>query len=438
MSPQRFTSILSGRKKVLIWLIFLWLLLPACSLLQSGLFQAGASKSEETRQALMLQITSLAKTQTLLANQLAAPASATPFTQESTPEPVATLIEPAPTLQATVVEASSADFQERDFKTAKILLFEDMSASRQIRFVKEALDRENYFYLDVGSAKGWFKTQLLSSVEWDLVIAAAEARRDFGGEFFEYLDQQVERGASVIVEYWDWDSAPNGRAQILLDRCGVAFQSDWYEPDLRVFFWLEPEHPVFYEPNQVSAGLRNATTLWRGDLGDLFRLNTYSGAYKEDTILLAGTNPQYRNDHAILVSCVDGRVILQGFSSHEYAKEDVISLWQNYIYQTLKNRFILQPPFQPQPVSSTPPASDPTQMPPASIGQQAACGASLSARVISAPTRQRDLFEHHAKGEFLLIHLELENTGPLPVQIYDQDYFIEGTRKRRRGCLPAG
>lgn len=426
MSLQRFISKFFGLKKVLIWVIFLWLFIPACSLLQAGLFPAGDVKRQETGQALLLQMTSLAKTQTLLANQIAILTQTTLPVQESTPEPVTTLVEPSPTLQATVVEASSADFQERDFKTAKILLFEDMSASRQIRFVKEALDRENYFYLDVGSAKGWFKTQLLSPVEWDLVIAAAEARRDFGGEFFEYLDQQVERGASVIVEYWDWDAAPNGRAQMLMDRCGVSFQSDWYEPDLRVFFWLEPENPVFFEPNQVTAGLRNAAPLWRGDLGDLFKLNTNSVANKDDTILLAGTNPQYRNDHAILVSCVNGRVILQGFSSHEYAKEDVISLWQNYIYQALKNRFVLKPPYPPQSVSSTPPASDPPQSTPASIGQQAACGASLSARVISAPIRQRDLFEHHAKGEFLLINLELVNTGPLPVQIYDQDYSIEG------------
>jgi hypothetical protein len=49
--------------------------------------------------------------------------------------------------------------EDRLLKSAKILLFEDMSASRYIRVVKEALDRDNYFYIDVGSAKGWFKSQ---------------------------------------------------------------------------------------------------------------------------------------------------------------------------------------------------------------------------------------------------------------------------------------
>ncbi len=74
---------------------------------------------------------------------------------------------------------------DRQLKSARILLFENMSASGYIRIVKEALDRAGYFYLDVGSATGWFKTQLLSSVEWDLIIAAAEANREFGGSSWD-------------------------------------------------------------------------------------------------------------------------------------------------------------------------------------------------------------------------------------------------------------
>ena len=425
ITEQEITYPVTSWPRRLLWAIAILLLFPACSL-----FSASGLAVTETRSALSAQQTSLVQTQTQIAFQ---PTWSTGLTLEPSTTslvlPTATLAEiistPTPELLYELPEMAL----ERNLKTAKILLFEDMSASRHLRYVKEALDRENYFYLDVGSAKGWFKTQLLSTVDWDLIIAAAEARRDFGGEFFEYLDQRVDQGASLIVEYWDWDAAPNGRAQMLMDRCGVAYESDWYEPDLRVFFWLAPEHPVFYQPNQIASGLHNAAALWRGDLGDLFKLNPYSGRSSGDAQFLAGTNARYKSDHAVLVNCVQGRVILQSFSSHEYDKEQMIALWQNYIYHTLKSRFALAPPYQPTPLSisaATPAVSVTPEGPLPGIGQPAACGASLSAQVSDVPIRQRDLFEHHAAGTFLTLRLELENLGTDSLQIYDQDYFLEG------------
>lgn len=414
-SQKKFT--LQRRKRFFIGVFFFLVCFPACNLIADN-----APRADQTRSALSVQMTALASTQTRMADQRQVLENTATPVETITPVPTATLSEATPSPEVTPALHSPSFDMERAIKSARVLLFEDMSASRHLRYVKEALDREGYFYQDVGSAKGWFKNLLLTSVDWDLVIAAAEARRDFGGEFFEYLDQQVERGSSVIVEYWDWDAAPNGKAQLLLERCGVSFQSDWFEPDMRVFFWLMPEHPIFNEPNLIPGNLGNAAALWSGDVGDLFKLDgADSGA-----VLLAGTNPQYRNDHAILVSCVDGRVILQGFSSHEYAKENVIALWQNYIYQALKNRFIYQPPYQ-QPVVT--PVLDDVESTPSPIhhiGEQAACGETLSAIVSDAPVRQVDLFEHHAKGEFLLVSLELENRGTTPLQIYDQDYYLEG------------
>lgn len=415
MSPHR-------KLFVIAWFYIFWvlLLLPACKI-----FYNNKEQIQLTEQSLLGQMTQLAKTQTQLAGQLEEIETPTPIQISPIENPP--VISPTQT-PSPIPVAAHEDVNliiERNLKSAKILLFEDMSASRHQRYVKEALDREDYFYLDVGSATGWFKSQLLSTVQWDLIIAAAEARREFGGEFFEYLDKQVEQGASVIVEYWDWDLAPNGKSQALLDRCGVSYQSDWFEPDLRVFFWLDPKNPVFDEPNTIPANLRNAPTLWRGDLGDLFKLNQPSNSQESSTVLLAGTHPQYPNDHAILVSCVDGRVILQGFSSHEYAKEDMIAIWQNYIYQSLKNRFKISRPYIPT-ESTTYPYNPATPSVPAAINQNAACGDFLEARVSEQPYRQQDLFEHHAKGEFLVLSLEMHNNGSLPQFIYDQDYFVEG------------
>ena len=133
---------------------------------------------QSTASAVYAQQTNLARTVTAIRGQVVLEGTLEPqvasATQSTTP------LDPGPpgTTEAQIVPPTAFEPEitdERLLKSAKILLFEDMSASRQIRLVKEALDEAGYFYLDVGSAKGWFKSQLLSGVEWDLVIAAAEA-----------------------------------------------------------------------------------------------------------------------------------------------------------------------------------------------------------------------------------------------------------------------
>jgi hypothetical protein len=321
---------------------------------------------------------------------------------------------------------------ERLLKSAKILLFEDMSASKHIRYVKEALDEGGYFYLDVGSATGWLKSQLNSPVEWDLVIAAAEARRDFGGEFFQYIDERVGRGAGAIVEYWDVDSAPHGMILPFLDHCGVKFQSDWYDPDMRVFFWLDPENPVFHQPNELPTNLGNAQSLWKGDIGDLLEIKYNGGQPTGDAVLLAGTNPTWKNDHGALASCLGGRVIIQTFSSHEYQYYSMVQLWQNYVYQALKNHFAYTGASVPTPALTAAPAlvasptsSGPTPGP--AYLFEHPCGDAFTVRLEDAPRFEKDLFEHHANGTFLILRLQLTNKTTFPIQIWDEDYYIEGT-----------
>ncbi len=380
--------------------------------------------------ALQVQQTRLAQTQLALLpptpTTLGMPALEAALSVTDTPQP-ATPTSPAIT-QSLQSSTDNEEMLSRRLNAAKILLFEDMSASRHLRYAKEALDRLDYFYLDVGSAKGWFKSQLLSPVEWDLIIASAEARRDFGGEFFEYLDQQAGRGASLVIEYWDWDAAAIGMQQQLLDRCGVEFQDDWFEPDLRVFFWLDPANPILNSPNAIPSALRNATTLWQGDLGDLFRIKNYAGRSESDAKLLAGTYAGQTMDHGVLLTCLQGRMIIQSFSSHEYEKESVIALWQNYIHHTLMGRFAVSshPVFDASAQSHSDPGLS-TGYPTASanLGEEVACGSVLTARVAEPALRQRDLFEHHAAGTFLTLSLGLKHTGDTPVQIWDQDYSLE-------------
>ncbi len=61
----------------------------------------------------------------------------------------------------------------------------------------------------------------------------------------------------------------------------------------------------------------------------------------------------------------------------------------------------------------------------AQIGQQVTCGNSLLANVPEAPEFNKDLFEHHADGTFLIVKLELINTTNQPIQIWDGDYSVE-------------
>ncbi len=433
------------------WLI--WLALPACLAVACKLLTGAAPSLPATQTAVVLQQTQLAQTMTALSPLVAAGATPAPGEANADPSAVLETLAALQTLQASVVpglpEASATPapapdgslVDERLLKSAKILLFEDMSASRYIRLVKKALDDAGYFYLDVGSAKGWFKTQLQSAEDWDLIIAAAEAEHEFGGEFYEYLNTRSLGGASIIIENWDLDAAPNGRAKPLLDRCGVQVQADWYMPELPVFYWNDPGLPIFNQPNRLAGVPRNAQSIWHsGDLGDLLELRSEESS---DAMILASTDHKLSYDSALLVSCLGGRMILQTFRSHEYNADDMVALWQNYIYQALKARFayvhkviptppVVMPAASPA-VQETPPG--PTPGPDYTMPHP--CGATLSARVMQAPLLTPDLFEHHAVGVFMVLRLELKNDGPLPVMIWDGDYALESTVGQVQTVVPA-
>jgi hypothetical protein len=55
--------------------------------------------------------------------------------------------------------------------------------------------------------------------------------------------------------------------------------------------------------------------------------------------MLAGIYAQEKNSYGVIAICHDDRVIIQTFSSHDYRQEDVVRLWENYIYTTLKAHF---------------------------------------------------------------------------------------------------
>lgn len=115
---------------------------------------------------------------------------------------------------------------------------------------------------------------------------------------------------------------------------------------------------------------------------------------------------------------------------------------------TLACRFVL--PAAPQPTQSTPPpppptlspSSTPTQSPTVlpSVTPQATqseinpsptadedpppCDGLLIFKLLSPPETTKDLFEHHAKGTFLIFYLEIINLTPQEIQIFSNDYIL--------------
>lgn len=81
------------------------------------------------------------------------------------------------------------------------------------------------------------------------------------------------------------------------------------------------------------------------------------------------------------------------------------------------------PPIQPSkthtPSPSPTPLFTPTQ-PPESLG----CEGVLAFRLMDPPEQTKDLFEHHAQGTFLILHLEAINLTQTPIQIYSDDYTL--------------
>lgn len=293
--------------------------------------QETAAAFERTRIAQEVQATVLAEQAAQLTQQARQVAPTNP-----PPLPPTEALPPLPPSPASTVDI------EQKIKNAKILLFEDVAGTGILEYYQEALESGGYTFKDDGSAQGWFKDDLLSSTEWDLIIAASESRTKIQGEFFVYLLEQINRGAAVIIEHWALDELSQGRVAPLLAKCGIGIYRDWYFED----WWLAdlsvypllPDHPLFTTPNK-GVSLRNFSVFWETpDQGDLLKL-TGSG----DAQLIAGTIATSKSDHGVVASCIEGRVIIQTFSSHNYRRDMVTSLIQNYVHYTLTNRFLYQP-----------------------------------------------------------------------------------------------
>lgn len=292
-----------------------------------------ALQSASTRQAQELQATRFAQ-ETALAAQVTSLAERA---AARTPPASSAGLPAAPSAQAPTALPPTPGVESM-IQTANILLFENMSGQRiygvyHPQYVEEALNWAGYAFTDVGSAQGWFKDQLLSPTQWDLIIASSEANNALQGEYFDYLLTHLENGAAVIIEIWDLDQMAGGKITPLLEKCGVAFDKDWGRASEVAMWQLAPDHPIFNYPNS-GISMQNTSPFWVDDHGDLMKL-TSTG----DAQLLLGTQPNNPGDHGTLVTCVQGRLLIQTFRSHDFARQSVVALWENTAHFTLKSKF---------------------------------------------------------------------------------------------------
>jgi len=307
----------------------------ACNLtISSG---SGSTNLEGTQAALNATSMALGVQQTVIALQQSASSQVpvqAPTAQAPTAKP--------PTSAPPTVAPPTATITPQDLnsflKTARVLIYEDVAGSSLIPDVKDAADGLGLKnYTDVGDDVGKFLQLAGGATNYDLIIVAAEARSIFKGELFDAVISQVSRGASVVIEIWYLDQIINGKVKPLMNQCGVDYFNNWvrsasFDKNDFIPLWLEPTNPIFNKPNVISL-LRNRY-YWTGDVGDLMQLTANSTAHQ----LAAPVSYSYTRDHGVLYSCIDGRMVLQTFSTHDYADADMQQLWQNYMYNTLQAR----------------------------------------------------------------------------------------------------
>jgi hypothetical protein len=294
--------------------------------------------AEETRVALAVQQTSLAIQQATLNAGFAA----------STLPPPAATYTPYPTYTLEPVSGVTADTPQPQvdmdalIKASNILIYEDVIGDPTlVPVVSNTVNAMNFSggkVINTGDAMGKFREHANSATKWDLIIVAAEIRSGFSGELFEVMYDHIDNGGAVIIEMWYLNQVVSGKVSPILNDCGVTFFRDWernwnYDPYDYSIYWLDQYHPLLSTPNTAQAPSYPYPE-WFGDAGDLLELS--SGG---DAVLIGGTHSNRKSDYGVLASCMDGRMVIQTFSTHDYKLDIVQALWENYITYTLTQHY---------------------------------------------------------------------------------------------------
>lgn len=319
----------SNRRTILVSGLVVLTVALACSV-SLGPTASQPPMPDATRIALEVQGTTMALQLTQAAwnahNQPAPPTLAPP------PSPPQVTLPPPPTV---VPPTPTQDIHAR-MKTAKILVYEDAIGVPLTPWVKPTIDLMDFDFVTYTADVGDLLNYLNSGTAWDLIIIAAEARAAVQGEFWDVIVPKVTKDkTALIVEMWYLSDTAAGRISQLTSKCGIRFQSVRSAGDYSIYT-LKPDHPVFTTPNS-NFSLTNYVGYWKDKAGDYVRV---TGG---DAQILAGGFPSRSSDYGLITTCIEGRVIIQTFSDHDFHREDIQALWENYITWVLTNHFAVIP-----------------------------------------------------------------------------------------------
>ena len=312
-----------SRNRMTLALSMAMLFVLACSISVGGTAPTAQLAFDPTKMALEFQATQMAIQLTQVA--LSQPTQGQPAVPATQPLVVATDVPPTATPDLTA-----------RMKSAKILVYENMDERNIGMWISDALDNLGLTYTNTGSYSGHFMEFLNSGTIYDLIIVGAEDKDIISGEFWDVINTRLNRDkAALIVEIWYLNREANGPINKIMSKCGISYQKDYQLAEST--YWWVPTHPIFNEPNTVLP-LIHYSRFWANQTGDKIRLNG-SG----DAVLLAGVQVQPQNQEGVMAVCMEGRVVFQTFSTHDYKEGDMVPLWENYIYNTLKAHFAAVP-----------------------------------------------------------------------------------------------
>ena len=315
-------------KLAVVFMVLLLLLISACS--SSG----GSTDIQQTQVAIWVE-------QTVIARDIAALTQAA--NQPQLPQQFPSPIVNSPGAPPTIESSSSSNLSNFDdwLANSKILLYEDVAGTGdRTRWIADALDDLGLSYFDSVDQIGLFQSKLSSNDEWDLIIYARENRNnDSGNLFAEIFDEYDNAGSSVIIEHWNLDDVANFSSALTakMSRCGFTITADWYDStgsgDL-LLYAHNTQNPIHNQPNSSIRLTSFNTVRWTGELGDFLRV--VPGGEGQ---ILYGASENNPSSKGTVIACFDNRFILQTHATHQYERDRMIYLWENYIYNALEARY---------------------------------------------------------------------------------------------------
>lgn len=277
---------------------------------------------QSTEQAQHFMQTQLSIAQTQVAQPTSTPNPAPTATPEFQPTDLP--LEPSATLDERKV-------MDAKIKNARILLYEDTVPLGIGEWVEDTLIRMGLNYTTTADYSGDFMKYLDSGTKWDLIIIAAENHTFIQGEFWDVILEKAHQKTAVIAEVWYLDQLGGGKIKNFTDECGIAYDGNW---DLaESVYWVKPEHEIFNYPN-TALPLLHYNRYWQSNAGDQLRLK--SGG---DAEIVAGLSKYSSHNSGLVAVCMGGRTVFQTFCNHDFHRNEIMDVWENYITYTLTRHF---------------------------------------------------------------------------------------------------